>query len=1259
MPSPRPSPTDRDRLGEECAALLAAIPAEVALVDAHGTIIAVNDRWNAFGHANGGDCDLLGPGTNYLDVCERAAGPDSNGADRAASALRAVLKGDCDGAQLEYPCHGPGQRRWFELAVVPFAVDDDRRGAITFHSDVTARHNAVSRLRTQVEMLDVAPIGIFALDLRSNVTAWNRAAEDLTGWSAAETIGRRLHDRNLVELGDPTVQAALAAITAGSRWDGAVQITRRDRSFGRLQLTLHPLRDDSGTITGYVGVASDLLDRHDLATEIVRSEARFAALMRHSTDAVIITDRVGTITYASESTLALTGLPPDQLIGTNGFDYTHPDDLSNIREAFDRAMLRPSHSRIEWRIRHADGRWRWVEGIASDLTADPGVGGIVINLRDVTDRHVVEEHNRFLATIAEQVPLAIYLVDSTGTLTYWNERAEELFGWTAEEVLGRRAFEILSTMHQQAAADHFGDLLRAGGAIEGDFDLPHRDGASVPVFVRAVPVHDAAGEIVGVMATALDIRERRDFERQLAENEGRFRALFQHAGDIIALLGTDGRVRYRSPSLEEVLGYDRYDDVDAESFVHPDDLARFRAAMGQTQIASGSHVRVELRVRHRDSSWRWFEVAATYPEDQRGVDGIVINARDVTERRAMEHAARRSARQQAAVARLGVRALREDSIPELFDAAAETLAVTLDAPFVYAARVTDTDELEFTTTYGWQPRTLGMTLPRRPGRAGALAAADGEPRTTILTPERSAAIDPSFADARSCAEVAVRGARMPYGVLGVAYRDDTEFDRDALHFLQSVANVLAGAVDRMYTETEMTRRSLHDPLTGLANRALLLDRVAQALAWQQRHGRQVALLLVDLDRFKVVNDSRGHEIGDEALRLVGQRLVAVMRAQDTIARLGSDEFAILTERVADVHEAVEIATRVRDAIARPLVVGGQELNLTATIGMAVDGDDWTGPLEVLRDADTALHWGKERGGDRYEIYDPTMRVMAEQRLGLESDLRRALLAGELHTWFQPQIAADTGALVGVEALIRWNRRGRGLVPPDEFLPVAEDTGLMNAIDEHILTTAVEQLASWPDATQRRVSVNTGPRQLTTPGFDAFIAELLARTGVRPEQLCLEITEHMLLDDIDAARVALRAIHGLGVRIALDDFGTGYSSLQHITHLPIDEVKIDRSFVQNIDTDDASRAVVSAVVAMAKALGVRVVAEGVETAEHLAVITELGCDAGQGYLWSPAVPAEQLGAWFAATATRNGQTRNGRKKARTSSMSRSGSSSAAK
>lgn len=762
---------------------------------------------------------------------------------------------------------------------------------------------------------------------------------------------------------------------------------------------------------------------------------------------------------------------------------------------------------------------------------------------------------------------------------------------------------------------------------------------------------------VGIMTAALDLRERRAYQEQLAESATRLRALVEHADDVIAVLGTDGILRSWNRSLEHLLQYERYDAADVADFVHPDDLGEFRSVMEQTQAAPGSHTRVELRIRHADGSWRWFEAAATFPEDQRGVGGIVVKARDVTDRRAMEHAANRSARQHAAVAQLGMRALREESIPELFDVAAETLATTLGVDFVYAARATDGDELEFTTTWGWQPRVLGLTLPRRPGRAGAIAAPDSGPRTTVLTPERAAAIDASFADARSVAEVAIQGAHGTFGVLGVARRDDSRFEDDALHFVHAVANVLAGAVDRVFAAAELTRRSFHDPLTGLANRARLLDRIGQALAWQQRNGRQIALLLLNLDRFQAVNDSLGHDVGDELLRTVAQRLSASTRAQDTVAHLGGDDFAVLAERVADVHEAVDVATRLRRSLSQPIYVAGQELTVTATIGVAVDGEEWADALAVLRDADTALHWGKQRGGNGFEIYDPTMRHLAQQRLDLESDLRRALLAGELRTWFQPQLSVATGELVGAEALVRWERPGGRFMPPDEFLPVARETGLMNAIDEQVLTEAVERLAQWPDAQRRRVSVNVGPRHLTAPGLDRFIAELLARNGVRPDQLCLEITEHMLLDDIDSARVALGAIHALGVRIALDDFGTGYSSLQHITHLPIDEVKIDRSFVQDIHTDDASRAVVAAVVAMATALGVHVVAEGVETEEHLRVISELGCDAGQGFLWSPAVPVTQLGVWFAPTAV--AQPRNGRKNARTSSMSRSGSSSAAK
>jgi diguanylate cyclase (GGDEF)-like protein len=477
----------------------------------------------------------------------------------------------------------------------------------------------------------------------------------------------------------------------------------------------------------------------------------------------------------------------------------------------------------------------------------------------------------------------------------------------------------------------------------------------------------------------------------------------------------------------------------------------------------------------------------------------------------------------------------------------------------------------------------------------------------------------------------IEGANGVFGVIGVAHTSRAPFTGDALALLHGVAGVLAAAIDRLHTDVTMARRALHDPVTGLPNRTLLLDRIAQALGRHRRNGRQLGLVLVDLDRFSAVNELRGHDVGDEVLRVVAKRLSAALRVGDTIAHLGGDEFAVLADPIDTVHESVEIARRLLGSVGDAIAIDGVDVLLTASVGIAVDGNDWRSALEALRDADTALHWAKTHGGGRFEIYDAAMREQARQRLHLESDLRRALLAGELDAWFQPQIEISSGSAVGAEALLRWTHPTRGHLSPEEFLHVAADGGLLELIDERTVEQALWALAAWSGqpGLPASVSVNLGARHLVSRDLERFVARALERAGVAANRLCIEVTEHTLLDDVDAARAALEALHRLGVRISLDDFGTGYSSLHHITRLPIDEVKIDRSFVRHIHEDAGARAVVSAVVAMAHALDVRVLAEGIESSEQLAVVTDLGCDAAQGYLWAPALPEPELVSWLLA------------------------------
>jgi diguanylate cyclase (GGDEF)-like protein/PAS domain S-box-containing protein len=440
-------------------------------------------------------------------------------------------------------------------------------------------------------------------------------------------------------------------------------------------------------------------------------------------------------------------------------------------------------------------------------------------------------------------------------------------------------------------------------------------------------------------------------------------------------------------------------------------------------------------------------------------------------------------------------------------------------------------------------------------------------------------------------------------------------DGQPIHLISQMQDV----TDRKAAERELADRALHDPLTGLPNRLLFLDRVQVAISRIERTGKPVAVFFIDLDRFKLVNDSLGHSIGDRMLVEVAWRLANTLRPNDTVSRFGGDEFTLLCEDI-DEPAAQSVAERIARTLMEPFVIDGRELFATASIGASICREPHLEAEAMLRDADVAMYRAKDQGRSHFVIFDGGMRSRATERLDLENDLRRAVDRGELRLHYQPLVELDTGRIFGVEALVRWQHPRRGLLAPGQFIGVAEDSGLIVPLGQWVIREACEQARRWNDAGHDLVmSINLSPRQLADPQLPAVVSHIVGDTGVRPQQIWLEITESATVDTGIGPLVELKT---LGVRLALDDFGTGLSSLNQIRRLPpVDTLKIDRSFVEDLGRAPADVAIVAAVIGMARALDLAVIAEGIENEPQARALRELGCELGQGFYFSrPAEPS---------------------------------------
>jgi len=440
-----------------------------------------------------------------------------------------------------------------------------------------------------------------------------------------------------------------------------------------------------------------------------------------------------------------------------------------------------------------------------------------------------------------------------------------------------------------------------------------------------------------------------------------------------------------------------------------------------------------------------------------------------------------------------------------------------------------------------------------------------------------------------------------------------------------IARSIRYAIERKKAEEKLAYLAQYDHLTGLANRALFQDRLEQALARAERSGYMVALMFLDLDRFKAVNDTLGHAAGDTLLETVARRIEGHVRESDTVARLGGDEFAIILEDLSDARDAFPVARKVLDIVSEPIVLDGHEIPMVASLGVAVRPPSEGNRL--LKDADAAMYRAKRRGGNNYQFYTEEMNVQASARLALERDLRRALAREEFLLHYQPQVNLRTGHIAGAEALLRWRHPDRGLVSPAEFIPVLEDTGDIVKVGEWVMRTAYAQAKIWEEVglAPLRMAVNLSARQFSQGDLVATVVDILEETELASYCLDTEATESLLMDDIQASTRMLNELKTVvgGLRISIDDFGTGYSSLYYLKNFPIDLLKIDQSFVRDIATDPDDAAIVGAVIGLAHNLGIEVIAEGVETGEQLAYLRERGCDEVQGFYCGRPLPPDEF------------------------------------
>jgi diguanylate cyclase (GGDEF)-like protein/PAS domain S-box-containing protein len=827
-----------------------------------------------------------------------------------------------------------------------------------------------------------------------------------------------------------------------------------------------------------------------------------------------------------------------------------------------------------------------------------------------------------------------------GYFTRLNPSWERCLGFTRAELMARPYIEFVHPEDAEGTRSEATEL--AAGRKDSSDDYVNRyrtkDGGYRWLSWRFQSADgDRAFAIAHDVTESVELNAQRDLaEERLRRSEALQRTLTSNLPDTsMFLLDRDLRVVLAEGAGMKDLGWMDSDMFRGrrveELFEVPADvleasLANYRAVLtGErrefTFTSDGSTMAIHALPVHAENG---------------DVESVLVVVRDTTQterlsaQQSLEQAA--YARRQAAVARLGQLALGDRDLKELMDEVVETVTATLEIrSCTVMALGPSGDTVDTLAVVGAPPGAILSGLSAGAGSQIGYLMATGVPLVVEnYANETRFVFSKVLADAGVVSNMAViiPGRDRPFGALVAHATTPRTFAAGDIDFLTAVANLLSSAINRHRDEEANRHAALHDALTGLPNRTLALDRLGIALGRRRRHGTSVAALMLDLDRFKVINDSLGHAVGDELLVVLAARLNDLIRPQDTIARLSGDEFVVVCEAAAP-REVVSLAERLVDAVSHGFMLSSGEHFVTASVGIAVaSAIDDTG-ASLLRDADAAMYRAKSRGPGRYELFDHAMREAVLSRLRTETELRAALDRGELRVHYQPIVAIATGRVLGCEALVRWEHPERGLIAPLDFIPIAEETGLIVDIGRWVLEEACRQGAEWQQRGDASLAmyVNVSGRQIANPHFPAEAAAAATRAGLAPGTLGLEVTESVLLEDVDSPVVVLDRLREHGLRLLLDDFGTGYSSLSYLKHFPLDGIKIDKTFTDGLSESPMDAAIIRAVVELCRVGGMSVIAEGVETRAQLAQLRELGCEDAQGYLFSRPLPPREMGEYL--------------------------------
>ena len=796
-------------------------------------------------------------------------------------------------------------------------------------------------------------------------------------------------------------------------------------------------------------------------------------------------------------------------------------------------------------------------------------------------KKAAQQELRF-AALVQQSDDAIISTDLDGTVTSWNRGAEQTYGYSAAEALGRH-ISFCYPPERRTKVNAFLQRIANGEAIERfDTQRLKKDGTLIDVSLSVSAIEDETGKIVGVSGIARDVTARRRTARQLQLQS----AALEAAANGIVITDRQGTIVWANHSFTRMTGYSNQEIVGKnprllKSEEQPDS---YYAKLWST-ISSGKVWQGEIVNRRKDGTTYTEEMTITPVTQETGSETdtyFIAIKQDITERKKAEEELQRLA---------SIVEFSEDAI----------IGKNIDGVITSWNRGAE-------KIYGYtRDEVVGRDL------------------SFLLPPERQAEIQAIMERVLSGQSIeCLETQRLTRTGSAIDVSLSVSPIKDASGHIAGASTIARDITQRKVAEKQVQFLA-YDALTGLPNRTLLQDRLAKALASARRQKNKVALLFLDLDRFKTINDSLGHSVGDLVLQQVAERLKKWGREQDTVARVGGDEFLIVLTAVKEPADAAVAAERLMDTMTAEFIAQGRSLSISCSIGIGIFPEHGTDGETLIKNADAAMYCAKENGRNNFQFFTKEMNAQAVERLMMESGLRLALAKKELFLMYQPQIEIATGRITGLEALLRWQHPELGLVPPDKFIRIAENSGMIMPIGEWVLRTACSQARKWQDEgfLAVPVAVNVSAVQFRQAGFCELIGRVLYETGLAPQYLELELTESLLLSNADTMFSVLQDLRAMGLKLAIDDFGTGYSSLSYLRQFPVGKLKIDRSFIRDVVVNPDDAAIATAIIGMAKSLNLKVIAEGVEEEAQMSFLRARQCDEIQGYYFSKPLAVDKV------------------------------------